>query len=195
MKIKLITAKDLAAFQERAKAREAIRRNLDRPTISSEEAEAIRARLQAWDTETSGLKKKAWLNTDRLVQQFDEVNGKATAHTYSLTDIWDRVALIERQLGKDGVAASIRSGISVVLVSGVPETNAYAKKARKAIATWVKLERGPSAWYVVGVEREERWAGSGGGEIERIHLTQRAQDAIVRKALKGYVPHSQSIVD
>jgi hypothetical protein len=184
-KIKLFdiaARKTAAALQEQRKT---FAKRLTESWVSDSDKERIRGRLAEIDANPDAALTAH--DIDAVRSALDGVNGKATAHTY--TTARELVAIadaIERKLEKHGVALKDRSGVKITATSGVPTAKAYNKQARSAIATRVTFERGGSAWYVVNVERVERYTGPGGDERIAVTLTDAAREAVIRNALEDF---------
>lgn len=109
-------------------------------------------------------------NEAALAAALDAVNGTASMHTYSAYDILALLApWAEKQVLKL-VPKSAAAGAVVEAVSGNSVAKAY-KYSRKA--TYVRIERRSSAWYLVEVRASE--IGKSGG-YAKVQLTA-AQDA------------------
>lgn len=126
--------------------------------------------------------KFAATNTDKINAILDEVNGRASDHTYCNfydfeADAGNMIKKIETILGGKkycvGAKFSIESGNSV--------KSAYRYTR---IGTRISLERRASGWFVTGIEREHIWAK--GGE-SKIVLTQAHHDRAVTVLKSGYV--------
>lgn len=167
--IKLITIKDLKVIRDlRAKSR------------------GLTGEAQLAHNQKYALAIKAAYPIEKMNEVLDEVNGRATTHTYDSLAIRKLVIDAEDRLIASGVTVDARPGTRVTAISAVPESKAYARTARGAIATKVVLTRTTVAWVLTGAEKFERYAGPGGGEKVTTEITQAAKFDIVKKALDGY---------
>lgn len=79
------------------------------------------------------------------------VNGKADRHAYTTArEIFELAKQAEEKLDSLGIQKAERPGAVMYSISGGSVPNAY-KYVRKA--TWVKLERRPSGWWIVKIEQ------------------------------------------
>jgi len=173
-KIKAITTKDLGIILDLIAAQ---RRML--AIQGGEEREWHRAKLENRIV-------KSYVGLESLEFLTDEVNGAASAHTYTSDDIMMIIRNCEEQLRRHNVPLTARKGVKITALSGVPTAKAYAQKSRSAIATRVYLERTSGAWYVTKVERAERWTGPGGAEEVAWDLPEDAKQAILKNAMKDF---------
>lgn len=98
----------------------------------------------------------------KVVEALKRVNGAATAHTYSATDIVLLAKWAETRLENLGIAKADRKGAKLASTSGERVAAAYMKRSYgPRIATHVVLERGSSCWYLTDVARDEVWERAG----------------------------------
>jgi len=92
-------------------------------------------------------------NCGKIVQALAEVNGRASAHVFeSYTQIARLAEVAEKALAEFGVPKSARKGAAYTAESGETLPGAYRYRAQ---TTFVVIERGASAWYLVKIERSE----------------------------------------
>jgi len=97
-------------------------------------------------------------NATAIEAALREVNGKATAHTFSdYFEIEATATEAERRLSELGIAKSRHVGARLACTSG----GAYAKKGALRVVTRIAIERRQSGWYLTKVSRE--WFQQGGG--------------------------------
>jgi len=97
-------------------------------------------------------------NINLVQDMLDRVNGRATTHCYTLAaQIYDLAEAAEAQLGNLGIAKTRRAGASYAATSGSALPSSYKYSAK---ATWVKLHRRASGWYLVDCSATEIRPGS-----------------------------------
>ena len=97
-------------------------------------------------------------NVNVVQDMLDRANGRATTHCYTLAaQIYDLSEAAEAQLGNLGIAKIRRAGASYEATSGSALPNAYKYPAK---ATWVKLHRRASGWYLADCIATEIRPGS-----------------------------------
>lgn len=99
-----------------------------------------------------------------------EANGKATAHTYSPSDVVAVAYRAEAALEGAGLPKTMRAGAVLVAVSGGQFSRAYQRKSRFYRATRVKLERRAAGWRLIECAGVDHWTSHGGSE--RINYTE-----------------------
>lgn len=186
-RVKLCATADLIKFLAiDARREEKLRQVRDYGKTSTWGEEAQRA-ADALQEQRAAAWTACWTARKVVADWLDSVNGKARTHVYRLpSEVEDIVEKVEKRLDRDGVAKRNRGGVRVVARSEVPTTKSYARKGGAVIATRLTLERSSSAWYLVAVERCERYAGPGGEERIDIHLSEVAKAAVIAKALAPY---------
>jgi len=112
-------------------------------------------------------------NTEALRAALDAVNGAATTHTAGLWAVADQVQKTEAHLETLGLTKKDRPGAVRVHISGERVSNAYTKKNwSDRVATFIRLERGSSCWFVTAISRAA--VGQSGGWSEtRLTVAQR----------------------
>ena len=108
------------------------------------------------------------------------VNGKTALHAYTTFAEIASQADQDKSVMSFGLPKSQLSGTRVVSTSGDRVANAY-KYSRTG--TRITMERGSSAWYLIGVESANLW--SNGGGMDKYILTAE-QDAYLRSRPCGY---------
>lgn len=182
-KIKLFDLADRRSTMELQAKREAVRSQLKwRP---ESEHEQVKAALATYDAHP-GITLKA-ADPTAIDDALAAVNGKAASHTYTQSSELVAIAdMIEARLEKHGVPQKLRAGVEVTALSGVPTAKAYNRTSRTAIATQVRLSRGTSAWYIVGIGRVDRHTGPGGDKKISVTLTDAAREAVIKHALEAF---------
>lgn len=123
------------------------------------------------------------VNTDRMREYVQQINGRASAHTLSAYDIRAAAKRCEDRLTASGVPLSMRPGTQAVIIPEGPG-KAYARKGRYVVTSRAVLERGSRDWFLVEFEKIERWADAGG--VDMLYISKEARDAITAKALADY---------
>jgi hypothetical protein len=119
-------------------------------------------------------------NEARIVALLAAINGRAADHTY--TTLGD-IAAVAREAEKQLLALLPKNaapGAVFTSVSGGAVPRAY--KYRR-IGTYVRLERGSSAWFLMDVGRVEIYEGGGS---QALHLTQDQHAEAVARFSKQY---------
>lgn len=92
-----------------------------------------------------------------------EVNGRATAHTFTTFSEIDGMAkAAEKRLETLSIPKAMRKSATWLEISGACVTSAYAKKCRTRAATAVQIERRGAEWFLVAVSRTEIYKEGGG---------------------------------
>jgi hypothetical protein len=95
-----------------------------------------------------------------LASALASANGKASAHTASISDLIDAAAAAERQLAALGLPPSRRVGAQASHVSGGSVPNSYKFRRR---VTYSTLTRGASDWFLTFCTSADAWPSVGGG--------------------------------
>lgn len=118
-------------------------------------------------------------DTEAVRAALAAVNGRATAHAYTLPSQIAAVAdYAEGTLARLAVPKAERKGARYVSQSGSKLPNSYKYKATGTVIT---LERGASGWFLVDVAACDIWPGK--EPFQRLTLTQ-DQDAIAIAAVR-----------
>jgi len=97
-------------------------------------------------------------NVNLVQDMLDRVNGRARSHSYAIAaQIYDLAEAAEAQLGNLGIAKTRRAGASYAATSGGALPSSYKYSAK---ATWVKLHRRASGWYLADCSATEIRPGS-----------------------------------
>lgn len=116
-------------------------------------------------------------NEAAIVKRLASVNGTAMAHTYySYTQVYDLVQRAVERLEDLRLPRKNWPGAIYKAVSGDPVSRAYARKGFSRVATYVRLERMASGWFLFGVMRTE--VDERGGK-ETLWLTPEQRDIVV----------------
>jgi len=112
-------------------------------------------------------------DTEKLRAALDAVNGAATTHTAGIWAVADQGAKGEEHLQALGLTKKDRPGAVRVHISGERVSNGYAKRAwSDRVATFIRLERKSSGWFVTAISRAA--VGQSGGWSEtRLTVAQR----------------------
>lgn len=109
------------------------------------------------------------------------VNGKSGMHTFDhASQIWPLAVAAEARLEALGIAKKHRAGAFFVAVSGDRVPNKY-KYGRNA--TFVRLERGATGWYVTRIEKRTIFCDGGS---KMLFLTANQDAAAIAKVRQGY---------
>lgn len=120
-------------------------------------------------------------NAEKIENLLNEINGRATAHTYTgYTQIENMANAAEKKLSELLLKKDFQ-GATWSETSGDKVANCY-KGSR--IATNVKLQRGSSAWFLVSVSGRTVW-NEGGGE-SCLTLTAEQDAAAIIELRKQY---------
>lgn len=115
-------------------------------------------------------------NEAAIVKRLASVNGTAMAHTYySYTQVYNLVQRAVERLEDLRLPRKNWTGAVYTAVSGAPVSNAYARKGFPRVATYVRLERMASGWFLSDVMRAE--VHEKGGK-EKLWLTPEQRDVI-----------------
>ena len=102
-------------------------------------------------------------NAKAIEAALAEVNGRATAHTFTtFGEVQNMAATAETKLGALNIPKTMRKGAVWSETSGAAVTNAYAKKSSTRAANWVRLERRSPEWFLVGMGKTEVYKEGGG---------------------------------
>ena len=119
-------------------------------------------------------------NCGKIVQALAEVNGRASAHVFeAYTQIARLAETAETALAEFGVSKISRKGAAYTAESGEKLPRAYKYCAQ---TTFVVIERGASAWYLVKIERSEIYPRQRPNAFLRLTS---AQDEIAVAKLRG----------
>ena len=123
------------------------------------------------------------LDTDdtKINDALQAVNGKAVEHTYShVSQIWALAVAAEARLEALGIAKKQRAGAFFVATSGdtVPKKYKYGRNA-----TFVRLERGATNWFITRVEKRTIFCDGGS---KMLFLTANQDAAAIAKLRQGY---------
>ena len=112
-------------------------------------------------------------DTEKLRAALAQVNGAATRHTAGVWAVADQAAQAEAHLEVLGLTKKDRPGAVRVHISGERVSNAYVRKNwSDRVATFIRLERGSSGWFVTAISRAA--VGQSGGWSEtRLTVKQR----------------------
>lgn len=119
-------------------------------------------------------------NAAELTAALDAIKGRAKVSPTAI----ELVAAAERaegRLSKAGVALSNRAGCTYAFREAGPTANAY--KYKKTVVSY-SLKRTGRGWFVVTAGNEDVYPKQGG--VDRIDLTAKAKEAVVRTALNGF---------
>ena len=118
-------------------------------------------------------------NAKKIETALAEVNGRATAHTFTTFAEIEQIATsLERKLQGLGIAKKYRAGASGTARSGGSVAKAY-DYARKA--TEIRIERRSSTWFLVAIYEATAYAE---GSHPRLMLTE-SQDAVAIANLRS----------
>ena len=99
-------------------------------------------------------------NAEKIVAALAEINGKATAHTFTtFADVQRQVDSAEKQLAVLLKKKDWAGAVSVVL-SGHDACRAY-KYPR--VGTQIRIERRPSGWFLTEIEEAKLFSKGGDG--------------------------------
>jgi hypothetical protein len=118
---------------------------------------------------------------DKLAAALESVNGRATAHVMSASDVESLARRVESDLESRGVPKKARRGVRVSYRPEGPG-KAYARKGRYVATTLVSLERGPSGWFMVACDRADMWADSTARYI--LTMPEETRAAVIAHALR-----------
>ena len=123
-----------------------------------------------------------WINAQAIEAALAEVNGKSKEHTYNDYRMIAHLAdAAEIGMNKLNIPKKDRSGASYVSISGDRVSSSYTKKTRTRNATKVQIDRRPSGWYLVSIERAEVFQQGGGNAL----VLTKAQESKAIEALKA----------
>ena len=122
------------------------------------------------------------INAQAIEAALAEVNGKSKEHTYTdYRAIAHLADVAELGLNNINVPKKYRAGASYVSTSGDRVSSSYTKNTRTRNATKVQIDRRPSGWYLVSVERAEVFREGGGNTL----ILTKDQEAKAIEALKS----------
>jgi hypothetical protein len=119
-------------------------------------------------------------NTGELTLALDTIMGRSKVFPTAI----ELVAAADRaegRLSKAGVALSNRAGCTYSFREAGPTANAY--KYKKTVSAF-SLKRTARGWFVVTTGNEEVYPKQ--AVIDRIDLTAKAKDAVLRAAMAGF---------
>ncbi len=119
-------------------------------------------------------------NAAELTLALDAIKGRAKVFP-TATEILDAAERAEGRLHGAGVALSNRAGCVYSYREAGPTANSY-RYAKKVSA--FSLKRTARGWFVVAAGGEDVYPKQGG--IDRIDLTAKAKDAVLRAAMAGF---------
>lgn len=121
-------------------------------------------------------------NFKAIEAALSDVNGNSKEHTYTdYNEIVYLADVAEIGMNKLNIPKKDRSGASYVSISGDRVSSSYTKKTRTRNATKVQIDRRPSGWYLVSVERAEVFQQGGGSTL----ILTKDQEAKAIEALKS----------
>ena len=113
----------------------------------------------------------------------DSINGRATSHTLTATDLHILARRAERQLTDSGVPKGMWRGIRAHYWPGGPG-KAYSRKGRSVKANRVALEYRAGGWALVDLEKLDIWADS--KEEFTLHVPAAVLERVKEEACKPY---------
>ena len=123
-----------------------------------------------------------WINAQAIEAALAEVNGDSSAHTYNdYRDIAYLSDIAEHGLNNIQIPKKYRAGAAYVSISGDRVSSSYTKKTRTRNATKVQIDRRPSGWYLVSIERAEVFQQGGGNTL----ILTKEQEAKAIEAMKS----------
>lgn len=133
-----------------------------------------------------------WMTTSAaaaIQSALDGVNGTATAFTvHYANDVYHLALRAERHLKDHAVPEPDRAGATATFRKAGPYANAYKNSS---ISTTVTLTRaGSGFWYLTDVKRTKVYPRN--SERFIVTITDRAAEALVRRALKAFGREPQS---
>lgn len=124
-------------------------------------------------------------NAAAIEAVLDEVNGRATAHTYThFSDILELATNAEAKLERLKIKVKSRVGAILTSESGDSVPNCY-KGSRKT--TFVRIDRRSTGWFLSSVQSSSSYQEAGS---TRLHLTQ----AQATDAMNGFQDRNFSIL-
>ena len=118
-------------------------------------------------------------NIDKITAALDEVQGKANARILFAGAVSALAHIAEEQLDRLDIPKKYRQGATVIFYeAGLPSAYKY-----RAETTRLDIERGKSAWYLVGVSRITIYPREKG--ICRLQLTEQQLNIIMAEYKKG----------
>ena len=112
-------------------------------------------------------------NAEKIAAALAEINGKATAHTFTtFADVQRQVDSAEKQLAVLLKKKDWAGAVSVVL-SGYDVCRPYKYQR---VGTQIRIERHPSGWFLTEIE-EARLFAKGGDGRGLIYLTEEQTEA------------------
>jgi len=119
-------------------------------------------------------------NAAELATALDAIKGRAKVFP-TATELLDAAERAEGRLNGAGVALSNRAGCLYAYCEAGPTANAY--KYRKTVIAF-SLKRTAKGWFVVSAGNDEVYPKQ--GVVDRIDLTLKAKEAVLRAALRGF---------
>ena len=118
-------------------------------------------------------------NVDKITAALDAAQGKASTRILFAGAVSALATIAEEQLDRLDIPKKYRQGATVIFFeAGLP--NAYKYRAE---TTRLDIERGKSAWYLVGVSRITIYPREKG--VCRLQLTEQQLDLIMSEYKKG----------
>jgi len=111
-------------------------------------------------------------NGRRVEKALEEAQARVSARLVDYRDVLKLVEVAEGHLAEKGIALAYASGCRC-WYNPVVAVNAYG--GWRARTTRITIERGSSAWFLVGVERITINSGRGSEHEYGCHLTDRAK--------------------
>jgi len=119
-------------------------------------------------------------NAAELATALDAIKGRAKVFP-TATELLDAAERAEGRLHGAGVALSNRAGCLYAYREAGPTANSY--KFKKTVTAFC-LRRTAKGWFVVSAGSDEVYPKQ--GVLDRIDLTAKAKEAVVRAALAGF---------
>ena len=126
--------------------------------------------------------KIAQQNATKIYEALASVNGKAvsfTISTYSAVAAY--AAAAEKMLEQSQLPKAERGGVVAQIRPAGPSASAYKYAAK---STTIRIERGPTYWFLVGVSETTVYPKE--AESIAVTISPAQRDTIARKALAGY---------
>ena len=118
-------------------------------------------------------------NRATIENALSEVNGKASQHAYTdFSEIENLVKKGESRLDSLGVPKKERAGAWILATSGGAVSRAYGRKGFSRVATFVRIERKSTGWFIVKIEKET--IGQSGGSV-CVYLTKDQKEKAVSR--------------
>lgn len=143
-----------------------------------------KARQDAFDLATAQMalpsKQNGW---DKVTDYVEAERGRATSHTYDVTDVYNICLWAEQYMDRDGIAKKDRVGVVITATSAAPTAKAYKYATKCSTA---KIERTASSYRLTLYSTHDRYPGPGGGDKRTITLTEAAKASLIKAAMVGY---------